>query len=189
MEWFLYDNGLRHERVNADFSVVILVNFCHAFQVSQLWKIVQTWKSKLILVSYFCNILTWQGWGLRFPFPLHQYFIRLLWICFPIEKKTFSKYSYLPLLVIITITTIYIINKRFSQKLFYQAVTWRCQFQNLLVKNVYSGMSMAYYGYTDFWDAKIPEAAGVWYPGTKLPRKCFIFMFRKSLKQAKSSLK
>ena len=42
MEWFLYDNGLRHERVNADFSVVILVNFCHAFQVSQLWKIVQT---------------------------------------------------------------------------------------------------------------------------------------------------
>ena len=50
------------------------------------------------------------------PFSLHRHFIRLLWICFPVERKTFSKYSYLPLLVIITIITIYIINKRFSQK-------------------------------------------------------------------------
>ena len=53
------------------------------------------------------------------PFSLHRHFIRLLWICFPVEKKTFSKYSYLPLLVIITITTIYIINKQFSRKMFY----------------------------------------------------------------------
>ena len=71
------------------------------------------------------------------PFSLHRHFIRLLWICFPVEKKTFSKYSYLPLLVIITITTIYIINKQFSQKNFYsnhQTVTWRCQFESLLVK-------------------------------------------------------
>ena len=125
----------------------------------------------------------------QLPVPLHRHFNRFLWICFPIEEKTFSQYSYLPLLVSVTITTIYIINKRFSQKLFYQAVTWRCQYESLLAKNVCSGISMAYYGYTVCWGAKILEAAGVWHSGTKLPRKCFIFLFRKSLKQAKSSVK
>ena len=48
---------------------------------------------------------------------------------------------------------------------------------------------MAYYGYTVFRDAKILEAARVWGSGAKLPRKSIIFTFRKSLKQAKSSLK
>ena len=160
-----------------------------------MWKIVQTWKSKLILVCYFCNILNRQGWGLNFPSPLHRHFNRLLWICFPVEEKTFSKYSYLPLLFIITITSIYIINKWFSQKMFYsnhQTVTWHCQFESLLYLkkiNVCSGISMAYYGYTVLWDAKNRRSIKMWDSGEKLPRKCFIFTFRESLKQATSSLK
>ena len=104
----------------------------------------QTWKIKLILVCYFCNILNLQGRGLNLPFLLHRHFIRLLWICFPVEQKSFSKCSYFPLLI--TTTTIYIINERFSQKMFYSnhhTVTWRCQFESLLVKNVCSGISMA----------------------------------------------
>ena len=131
----------------------------------------------------FCNILNLQGWGLNSLFSLHRHFIRLLWICFPVKKTTFSKYSYLPLLVIITITTIYIINKRFSQKMFYsnhQTVTWRCQFESLLVKSLCSGISMNYQENTVFWDEKIVV---MWDSGVKLPRKCFIFTFRKSLKQ------
>ena len=105
----------------------------------------QTWKIKLILVCYFCNILNLQEWGVKFPFLLDRHFIRLLWICFPVEEKTFCKYSYL-LQLIITITTIYIINKWFSQKMFYSkhlTLTRRCQFEGLLVKNVCSGISMA----------------------------------------------
>ena len=44
----------------------------------------------------------------RLPVPhspptFYRNFIRLLWISFLVEEKTFSKYSYLPLLVIITI--------------------------------------------------------------------------------------
>ena len=55
------------------------------FPVSQLLKIVQTWrwKSKSILVCY-CRLgfLNLQGWGLVFPFLLHRNFIRLLLIDF-----------------------------------------------------------------------------------------------------------
>ena len=127
---------------------------------------------------------------LNFPFPIHRHFIRLFWICFPLNEKTFSKYSYLPLLVIITITTILfnnIINKRFSQKMFYQTVTWRCQFETLLVENVCSGISMAYYGYNVFWDKKNRRISWDVRSWDETPGKCF--MFRKSFEQAKSSLK
>ena len=147
-----------------------------AFPVTQLWKIVQTWKIKLILVCYFCNILNLQEWGVKFPFLLDRHFIRLLWICFPVEEKTFCKYSYL-LQLIITITTIYIINKWFSQKMFYSkhlTVTRRCQFEGLLVKNVCSGISMAY----RFLRSKNRRSSEMWDVG-----------FRKSLKQATRSLK
>ena len=66
------------------FSVFV---FPVPFPVSQLRKIVQTWKSKLILFCYFRNFFNLQGWGVdfHFPCPLHRNFIRLLWICFPVS--------------------------------------------------------------------------------------------------------
>ena len=113
------------------------------------------------------------------PFSLHRHFIRLLWICFPVEKKTFSKYSYLPLLVIITITTIYIINKQFSQKMFdsnHQTFTWRCHFENLLVKNVCSGIFHGILREHRFLRCKNRKDVGFW---SESPEKMFHIYLQK----------
>ena len=58
-------------------------------------------KASLALICYICNFLNLKGWGFDFLCPLHRNFIRLLWICFLVEEKTFPKYSYLQFLLTI----------------------------------------------------------------------------------------
>ena len=135
------------------------------------------------LVCYFCTFLTFRS-------PSTETLLDCFGFAFRLKRRLFQSILTYHYQLLLQLQLFILLTNSFLKKTSnHQTVTWRCQFESLPVKNICSGISMPYYGYTVFWDAKIVEAARVWGSGAKLPRKGIIFTFGKSLKQAKSFLK